>query len=119
MRRLVRAKEDAEQLLADPFDDKFKDTIGKLIKQLEGLKHADSDLASDLVDALQHRNDLARIARELFAEEHALIWAAHQVERWAQRMAEERCDDPPPRDDVLANVRNVLEHLDEIDFEGR
>lgn len=62
--------------------------------------------------------DLARIARELFAEEHALVWAAHQVERWAQRLAEERCDDPPPHDEVLANVRNALEHLDEADFEG-
>jgi hypothetical protein len=62
--------------------------------------------------------DLARIARELFAEEHALVWAAHQVERWAQRLAEERCDDPPPRDEVLANVRNALEHLDEADLEG-
>jgi hypothetical protein len=47
-----------------------------------------------------------------------LVWAAYQVERWAQRLAEERGDDPPPRDEVLANVRNALEHLDEAEFEG-
>lgn len=48
----------------------------------------------------------------------AWVWAAHQVERWAQRLAEERGDDPPTRDEVLANVRNALEHLDEAEFEG-
>jgi hypothetical protein len=62
--------------------------------------------------------DLAKIAREVFAETHALVWAAHQVERWAGRLAEERGEDPPPRDEVLANVRNALEHLDEADFDG-
>jgi hypothetical protein len=35
--RLVHAREDAEQLLLNPFDDKFKDTMGRLIKQLESL----------------------------------------------------------------------------------
>lgn len=62
--------------------------------------------------------DLAKSARELFAEEHTLVWAAFQVERWSERLAEERSDDPPPRDEVLANVRNALEHLDEAEFEG-
>jgi hypothetical protein len=62
--------------------------------------------------------DLARSSRAQWAEEHTLVWAAHQVERWAQRLAEERGDDPPPRDEVLANVRNALEHLDEAEFEG-
>jgi hypothetical protein len=62
--------------------------------------------------------DLAQIAREQWAEEHSLVWAAYQVERWTQRLAEERGDDPPPRDEVLANVRNALEHLDEAEFEG-
>ncbi len=57
--RLVRAREDAEQLLSDPFDDKFKDTMGRLIKQLESLTAADPSLANDLVEALRLRNDLA------------------------------------------------------------
>lgn len=61
--------------------------------------------------------DLARCSREQWTEEQALVWAAHQVERWARRLAEERGDDPPPRDQVLADVRNALEHLDEAEFE--
>jgi hypothetical protein len=59
LNRLVQAREEAEQLLSDPFDDKFKDTMGRLIKQLEILTHADPGLASDLVEALRLRNDLA------------------------------------------------------------
>ena len=62
--------------------------------------------------------DLARCFREQWAEEQALVWAAHQVERWARRLAEERGEEPPPRDQVLANLRNALEHLDEAEFEG-
>jgi hypothetical protein len=62
--------------------------------------------------------DLAKCSREQWTEEQALVWAAHQVERWARRLAEERGDEPPPRDQVLANLRNALEHLDEAEFEG-
>jgi hypothetical protein len=62
--------------------------------------------------------DLARSFRAQWAEEQALVWAAHQVERWARRLAEEQGEYPPPRDEVLANLRNVLEHLDEAEFEG-
>lgn len=47
-----------------------------------------------------------------------MVWAAHQVERWAQRLAEERGEEPPPKDKVLADLRNALEHLDEAGFEG-
>jgi hypothetical protein len=62
--------------------------------------------------------DLARSFRAQWAEEQALVWAAHQVERWARRLAEERGDESPPRDQVLADLRNALEHLDEAEFEG-
>lgn len=62
--------------------------------------------------------DLAKSARAVWSEEHTLVWAAHQVERWTQRLAAERGEDSPPRDEVLANVRNALEHLDEAEFEG-
>lgn len=62
--------------------------------------------------------DLAKSARAVWSEEHTLVWAAYQVERWTKRLAEERGDDPPPGDGVLANVRNALEHLDEAEFEG-
>lgn len=62
--------------------------------------------------------DLARNARQQWADEHALAWAAHQLERWTRRLAMERGEDPMPRDRVLADLRNALEHLDEADFDG-
>jgi hypothetical protein len=57
--RLVRAREDAQQLLSDPWNDKFKETMGKLIKQLGSLTQTDPSLAVDLLEALRLRNDLA------------------------------------------------------------
>ena len=60
--------------------------------------------------------DLAQSFRAQWAEEQALVWAAHQVERWARRLAKERGEDPPPPDQVLADLRNALEHLDEAEF---
>jgi hypothetical protein len=62
--------------------------------------------------------DLQRSWRALWAEEHTLILAAYQLERWTRRLAHERRQDPPAEDVVLASVRNVLEHLDEVEFEG-
>lgn len=61
---------------------------------------------------------LAANFRAQWAEEQTLVWAAHQVERWARRLAEERGKEPPPRDQVLADLRNALEHLDEAEFAG-
>jgi hypothetical protein len=61
--------------------------------------------------------DLARNFRAQWAEEQTLVWAAHQVERWARRLAKERGEPAPPPDKVLANVRNALEHLDEAEFD--
>lgn len=57
--RLVAARQDAEQLLSDPWDDKFKATMGALVKQLEAYTQTDRELAADLVEALQLRNHLA------------------------------------------------------------
>ena len=62
--------------------------------------------------------DLARNARQLWAGEHALVRAAHQLERWTSRLALERGEEPAPRDKVLADLRNALEHLDEAGFDG-
>ncbi len=59
MHRLVAARQDAEQLLSDPWDDKLKSTMGALVKQLEAYTQADPELAADLVEAIQLRNHLA------------------------------------------------------------
>jgi hypothetical protein len=62
--------------------------------------------------------DIAQDFRTQWAEEHTFVWAVYQLERWVCRLAEERGRETPPRDQVLANVRNALEHLDEVEFEG-
>ncbi len=46
MSRLVAARGDAEQLLSDPRDEKFKATMGALVKELEAHTQADSELAA-------------------------------------------------------------------------
>jgi len=56
--RLVTARQDAEQLLSDPWNDKFKATMGALVKQLEAYTQADPGLAADLIEALRLRNHL-------------------------------------------------------------
>ncbi|MFK3735662.1 hypothetical protein ACI2LJ_35960 [Streptomyces sp. NPDC088090] len=52
--------------------------------------------------------------RELWTEEHMLVWSAHQLERWRARLAEERGMPAPPEDENLRTVRGALEHLDEV-----
>jgi hypothetical protein len=94
LNRLVRAREDAEHLLSDPFDEKFKDTMGRLIKQLEGLTHADPGLASDLVEALRLRNDLA-----------------HRF--WRER-SEDFCSDEG-RAKMIAYLIKIRKHFEDVD----
>jgi hypothetical protein len=52
-----------------------------------------------------------------WVEEHMLLWAAYQLERWTRRLATERGEPQPVPDPALAAVRNALEHLDEANFE--
>lgn len=54
--------------------------------------------------------------REQWAEEHTLVWTAHQLERWEGRLRKERGEAPVEPDELLKNVRDALEHLDEVDF---
>ncbi|GAA0426132.1 hypothetical protein Acor_54760 [Acrocarpospora corrugata] len=63
------------------------------------------------------QEDLDRNFRELWAEEHTLVWAAYQLERWNRRLVKVRGGSAPVPDVVLANVRNTLEHLDDADFD--
>ncbi|MGZ6840161.1 MAG: hypothetical protein ACXVHC_06865, partial [Frankiaceae bacterium] len=45
------------------------------------------------------------------------MWAAHQLERWARRLAREQGLPQPPSDPVLTDLRNALEHLDEAELD--
>lgn len=61
--------------------------------------------------------DLHESFRRLWAAQHHLVWAAHQLERWQRRLAREREEPERPRDPVLDDLRNALEHLDEAVLE--
>lgn len=54
--------------------------------------------------------------RTQWAEEHLLVWSAHQLERWRGRLARERGETPPPENQDLKLARDALEHLDEAAF---
>lgn len=57
--RVMKAREDAERLLQDPWDEKFKATMGSLIKELMRDAAGGDALADDLLEALRLRNNLA------------------------------------------------------------
>jgi hypothetical protein len=61
-------------------------------------------------------DDLAANSRAQWTEEQTLVWAAHQLEKWAERLAAERFEAPPATDEVLANLRSALEHPYDADF---
>jgi hypothetical protein len=88
------------------------------VRQIRRKADADGRAYEHMEDWSPTELDLAKNFRAQWAEEQTLVWAAHQVERWARRLAEERGEEPPPRDQVLADLRNALEHLDEAEFDG-
>lgn len=55
--------------------------------------------------------------RQNWTEAHSLVWALHQLERWATRLASERGVEPKEADPQLRDLRNALEHLDEAVLE--
>ncbi|MGW1364918.1 hypothetical protein ACWCQP_46910 [Streptomyces chartreusis] len=75
----------------------------------------------------EHNEDWSASAYELeanfraqWAEEHMLVWAVYQLERWRARLAKERGEKAPPENQALRDARNALEHLDEahLDDDG-
>jgi hypothetical protein len=88
----------------------------KRVKQLRIKAAKDGRSFERMEDWSPTTEDLAENSRAQWAEEQTLVWAAHQLARWAKRLAEERCQDLPEPDEVLSNLRNALEHLDEAEF---
>jgi len=72
------------------------------------------------------QEEVGQTFREQWAEEHALVWAAVQLQRWTLRLARELVDDATrerikvkldaSKDPTLTDLRNALEHLDEADL---
>ncbi|MEU7745392.1 hypothetical protein [Nonomuraea sp. NPDC049158] len=89
----------------------------KRVRLMRATFHRDHRNYERLEDWSPTETDLERNFRALWAEEHTLVWAAHQLEKWAQRLARERRQPSPERDATLAGVRNALEHLEDADFD--
>ncbi|MGW1641566.1 hypothetical protein [Streptomyces lavendulae] len=62
-------------------------------------------------------DDLYANTRVQWAEDHTLVWSAHQLEVWRARLAKERGQEPQPDNEVLSRLRNVLEHLVDPDLD--
>jgi hypothetical protein len=88
------------------------------VREIRKKEATDSRNYERMEDWSPTQEDLERNFRSAWAEEHTLVWAAHQLEQWSQRLARERCQEPPEGDPVLRRVRNALEHLDDAEFEG-
>jgi hypothetical protein len=94
-----------------------------VVRQLERVKAQREKSRIDLCN--NERNEdwsppdevVYRNFRAQWVEEHLLVWASYQLERWTRRLATERGEPVPEPDPVLAAVRNTLEHLDEAVFE--
>lgn len=61
--------------------------------------------------------ELDAVFRACWAEEHTLVWSAHQLECWRARLAKERGETAPPPNEALKTVRDALEHLNEARLE--
>lgn len=90
----------------------------KRVRKIRKKDARDSRNHDRMEDWSPTQEDLQRNFRSVWAEEHTLVWAAHQLEQWSQRLARERGQEPPEADPVLKQVRDALEHLDDAEFEG-
>jgi hypothetical protein len=57
--RIVRAQENAERILSDPWERRFRDTLGELFKRLKPFLAHDQQLLNDVAEAVRIRNRLA------------------------------------------------------------
>lgn len=101
---------------AEMFVDLWVDEVRRLVRRETELRSADERMswaAERLEEWSPTEFDLHESFRRLWAAQHHLVWATHQLERWRRRLARERGEPEPPRDPVLDDLRNALEHLDE------
>jgi hypothetical protein len=98
----------------------WAETVLRQIKRVNEAReklHLDSRNYDRMEDWSPTEEDVERAFRALWAEEHTLVWAAHQLEQWRIRLGQLRKRDGVARDTKLASLRNALEHLVEADFQ--
>ncbi|KAB1922281.1 hypothetical protein F8280_19860 [Micromonospora noduli] len=57
--QLIEAEADARQFLKDPWEEHFKDTLGRLVRRYTERPGGDQQLTNDLTEAVKLRNHLA------------------------------------------------------------
>src|SRR3954454_2813121 len=113
----MSAAEDTAEALVDV----WVDDVRRLVPEVRAVreKYDRDSRAMDRDDSWPPitEHDMFTSWRRLWAAQHHLVWAAHQLERWVARLARERGMKVPKPDPVLADLRNALEHLDEPDLD--
>jgi hypothetical protein len=93
--RIARAQEIAERILADPWERRFRDTLGELFKRLKPFVAHDQQLADDIAEGVRVRNRLA----------HS-YWREHAEDALSVRGRDEMIAE-------LINIKDMFEDLDE------
>ena len=93
--RIARAQKIAERILADPWERRFRDTLGELFKRLKPYLAHDQQLVDDIAEGVRVRNHLAHAYWRVHAED------AVSVRGRAEMIAE------------LIGIRDRFEDLDE------
>lgn len=110
---------DAEET-AQALVDVWADEVRRLVPEVRAVreKYGRDSRAMDRGDTWPPltEHDMFANWRRLWAAQHHLVWAAHQLERWVARLAREQRRKVPKADPVLGDLRNALEHLDEADL---
>ncbi|OZV83603.1 hypothetical protein CA850_02725 [Micromonospora echinospora] len=93
--KLLEAEAEARKLLNDPWEEHFKETLGRLVRRFTQQGKADQQLVEDLTEAVRLRNHLG----------HAF---------WRER-AEDFCSDAGRADMIafLADARDLFIRVDE------
>ncbi|MEV4690428.1 hypothetical protein AB0K27_04765 [Micromonospora echinospora] len=92
--KLLEAEAEAKKLLNDPWDEHFKETLGRLVRRFTQQTEDDQELIEDLTEAVRLRNHLA----------HAF---------WRER-AEDFCSDAG-RADMIAFLEDARELFIRVD----
>jgi len=67
--RIVRAQKNAERILSDPWEKRFRDTLGQLFQRLKPYLAHDQQLMADIAKGVRVRNHLAHSYWRVHAED--------------------------------------------------
>jgi hypothetical protein len=105
--RIVRARKNAERILADPWERRFRDTLGELFKRLKPHLAHDQELLNDAAEGVRVRNRLTHSYWREHAEDAVSI--VGRAQKIAELIQIKTC--LPTLTSALRGCRNRLENL--------